>query len=162
MSLKAKSLFNLTLLAMFSVAFFFSLKWPAAARYYPEGICLGGIIFTVYLLIMDLIGKPQEKEKSANPKTAKKSKVKKSDKDQVTVEGEIKMFLWMIAYFALILVFGFWVAIAVTVPVFMRKFGNEGWKLIGIFTVFTWLAIFLTFHVGMEVSLFGGVLGLTW
>ena len=162
MKLKANSLFNLTLLCVFSAAFFLSMEWPGVARYYPEGICLGGIIFTGYLLLRELLGKSAETKKTENQKTVKKNKVKKSDKDQVTVEGEIKMFLWMIGFFAMILVFGFWMAIALTVPAFMRKFGNEDWKLTAIFTVITWMTIFLTFHVGMEVSLFGGVLGLSW
>ncbi len=161
MNLKGESLFHLTLLALFSAGFVISLNWPASARFYPEAVSLGGICFTGWLLAKALIGRSSKKKRSAGPET-RKAAIKKSAKGEVTVGREIRMILWLIAFFGMILIFGFWVAIAVFIPIFMRKFGHESWKLTGIFTLVLWLAIFLTFHVSMDVSLFGGVLGLTW
>jgi len=63
---------------------------------------------------------------------------------------------------SIILVFGFWVAIAAVVPLFMSLFGRENRKTVAIYTVGIWLAIYLIFAVGMKVPLYGGILGFSW
>ena len=156
MKLKGETLFSSILLLVFAVAFFISLPWPAKARMYPMILSAGGFCFAGWLIFMGLSGRQTKKD---NPASLKKKLKKKSE---VTVQMEIIMVLWLIAFVATILIFGFWIAIAAFTPIFMRVYGHENWKLIGIFTTVVWFTIYLAFHQGMEVSLFGGVLELTW
>lgn len=72
------------------------------------------------------------------------------------------MMLWVVGFLGMILVFGFWVAIALFIPLFMPLFGRENWKIVAIYTIGIWLGIYLVFGVAMKVSLFGGILGLSW
>ena len=156
MRLKGETLFSTILLLVFVVAFVISLKWPEKARMYPLILSAGGVCFSGWLVYAGFRGKQSKKGKSGSLKKALKKK------NEVSVRMEIIMVLWLMAFIGTILVFGFWVAIAVFTPVFMRVFGHERWKLIGIFTVVIWFSIFFVFNLGMEVELFGGVLGLTW
>ncbi len=156
MKLKGETLFSMILFLVFAAAFVFSLEWPAKARMYPLILSAGGIIFSGWLVVAGFRGKPSKKGKSKSPK----NKIKK--KTEVSVRMEIIMALWLTAFIATILVFGFWVAIAAFTPIFMRVYGHENWKLIGIFTTVIWFSIYLAFNQGMQVELFGGVLGLAW
>ena len=156
MKFKGETLFSMILFLVFVAALVISLEWPAKARMYPLILSAGGILFSGWLVVAGLRGKPSKKEESASPKKALKKKT------EVSVRMEIIMALWLIAFVATILIFGFWVAIAAFTPIFMRVYGHENWKLIGIFTTVIWFSIFLAFNQGMEVELFGGVLGLTW
>jgi len=44
----------------------------------------------------------------------------------------------------------------------MPLFGRENWKIVAFYTTGIWLAIYLTFAIGMKVSLYGGIFGLSW
>jgi len=156
MKIKGETLFSMILFFVFVAALVISLEWPAKARMYPLILSAGGIIFSGWLVVAGLRGKPSKKEESASPKKALKKKT------EVSVRMEIIMALWLIAFVATILIFGFWVAIAAFTPIFMRVYGHENWKLIGIFTTVIWFSIYLAFNQGMQVELFGGVLGLAW
>ena len=156
MKLKGETLFSMILFLVFAAALVISLEWPGKARMYPLILSAGGIIFSGWLVVAGFRGKPSKKGKSKSPK----NKIKK--KTEVSVRMEIIMALWLTAFIATILVFGFWVAIAAFTPIFMRVYGHENWKLIGIFTTVIWFSIYLAFNQGMQVELFGGVLGLTW
>ena len=70
--------------------------------------------------------------------------------------------LWVVGFLAVILVFGFWVAMAGFTPLFMRFFGRETWRTAGIVTVSIWIGIYLVFGQAIKAPLFGGALGLTW
>jgi len=156
MKFKGETLFSMILFLVFVAALIISLEWPGKARMYPLVLSAGGIIFSGWLVVAGFRGKPSKKEKSASPKKALKKKT------EVSVRMEIIMALWLIAFVATILIFGFWVAIAAFTPIFMRVYGHENWKLIGIFTTVIWFSIYLAFNQGMQVDLFGGVLGLAW
>ena len=156
MKFKGETLFSMILFLVFVAALIISLEWPGKARMYPLVLSAGGILFSGWLVVAGLRGKPSKKGESASPKKALKKKT------EVSVRMEIIMALWLIAFVATILIFGFWVAIAAFTPIFMRVYGHENWKLIGIFTTVIWFSIYLVFNQGMEVELFGGVLGLAW
>jgi hypothetical protein len=156
MKLKGETLFSLILLLVFATAFVLCLGWPAKARMYPLILSAGGFCFAGWLVFAGLSGRLTKKDKPASLK----KKLKK--KSEVSVRMEIVMVLWLMAFVAVILIFGFWIAIAAFTPIFMRVYGHENWKLIGIFTTAVWFTIYLAFNQGMEVSLFGGALDLTW
>ena len=156
MKVKGETLFSIIMLLVFVAALSICLEWPKKARMYPAILSIGGVGFTGWLVFAGFRGKQSKKSKSVSLK----SKLKK--KEEVSVQMEIIMALWLIAFVATILIFGFWITIAVFIPVFMRIYGHENWKLIGIFTTIVWFSIYLAFKVGMEVSLFGGLLDLAW
>lgn len=156
MKLKGETLFSMILFLVFLAAFVFSLEWPDKARMYPLILSSGGIIFSGWLVYAGFKGKQIEKGKSESLK----NKIKK--KKEVNVRMEIIMMGWLVGFIATILVIGLWVAIAAFIPLFMRVYGHEKWKFIGLFTAVAWFSIFLVFSQVMGVSLFGGVLGLAW
>jgi len=156
MKLKGETLFSMMLFLVFISAFVFSLEWPDKARMYPLILSSGGIIFSGWLVYAGFKGKQIEKGKAESLK----KKIKK--KKEVNVRMEIIMIGWLVGFIATILVVGFWVAIAAFIPLFMRAYGHEKWKFIGLFTAVVWFSIFLIFGQVMGVSLFGGVLGLAW
>lgn len=156
MKLKGEMLFSFSLFLIFAAALVFSLEWPEKARMYPLILSAGGLLFSGWLVFTGYRGKPSKKKTSES----RKSKVKK--KTEVSVRMELIMVLWLSGFLASILIFGFWVSIAAFIPIFMRMYGHENWKFIGIFTSVVWFSIYLAFSQGMDVSLFGGVLGLSW
>ena len=162
MKVKGNVIFNGILMLLFAVACLLSVNWPAAARFYPMIITAAGFCFAGFLVLMGIVGKEGAKDgKKASQKEAAKEKGD-AEKPKVTVQSELKMILWLTLFIATILIFGFWVAIGVYTPLFMRLYGKENWKIVGIFTAAIWLTIFITFHVGMEVSLFNGVFNIGW
>ena len=162
MKLKGNVIFNGILLILFAAAFVISIKWPAKARMYPMIIAAAGIGFSGFLVLMGITGKDAAQDKkTASPKKAAKEKGG-TEKPKVTVQSELKMIFWLALFIAIILIFGFWVAILLYIPLFMRLYGKESWGMVGIFTAAIWLTIFVIFHVGMEVSLFSGVFNIGW
>jgi hypothetical protein len=162
MKLKGNVVFNGILLILFAAAFVISLNWPAKARMYPMIITAAGICFAGFLVIVGITGKDAVGNgKKASPKKAAKEKGD-AEKPKVTVQSELKMIFWLALFIAIILIFGFWLAIGIYIPLFMRLYGKENWKVVGIFTAAIWFTIFITFHVGMEVSLFNGVFNIGW
>lgn len=156
MKLKGETLFSMMLFLVFISAFIFCLGWPDKARMYPLILSSGGVIFSGWLVYTGLRVKRPEKKKSESLK----SKVKK--KSEVSVRMEVTMALWLTGFIATILIFGFWVSMAAFIPIFMRVYGHEKWKFIGVFSTVVWFSIYLVFSQGMDVSLFGGLLDLSW
>ena len=72
------------------------------------------------------------------------------------------MILWLTVYVGLIVICGFWVAMAVFIPLFMTVFGHENWKMVTAFTAGIWLGIYLLFYVAMEIPLYGGLLSISF
>jgi hypothetical protein len=162
MKLKGNVIFNGVLMLLFAVACLISVNWPAKARFYPMIITAAGFCFAGFLVITGIAGKDATKDgKKASQKEAAKEKGD-TEKPTVSVQSELKMIFWLALFIVIILIFGFWLAIAFYTPLFMRLYGKENWKIVGVFTAAIWLTIFVTFHVGMEVSLFNGVFNIGW
>lgn len=145
---------------IFLLALLLSQAWPAKAKFYPMIIAILGLCFSSWLIFATLTGRDVVKRKQK--KTGKSKEDVVGQKDDTSVRNEFIMIGWLIFYVAVIMVFGFWVAIAGFTPLFMRRFGKENWKLVIVFTGVTWLGVYLAFYKLMEVSLFGGLLNLTW
>ena len=162
MKLKGNVVFNGILLMLFTAAFIISVKWPAKARMYPMIITAGGICFSAFLVFMGITGRDavQDQKKMLRAKALKEDG--DVEKPKVTVQSELKMIFWLALFIAIILIFGFWVAILLYIPLFMRLYGKESWGMVGIFTAAIWFTIFIAFHVVMQVSLFGGVFNIGW
>ena len=163
MKLKGETIFTLLLLVIFAGSLYLSTGWSMKARLFPMLIVIAGLVLTVWLLICEkLFGSPAEKEQAKSQEGKEDVAVPRPAKQKVTLKGEITMILWVLGFLAIILVFGFWVAIAVFTPLFMPLFGKENWKIVGFYTVGIWLGIYIVFHVAMKVPLYGGILGIAW
>ena len=141
------------LLILFTAAFFLSTQWTLKTRLFPQMIVIGGIIFSFWLVI----GEIRKGVFLGNAAGSADSGVQ-----AVSLRNEIIMSAWIILFLLMILVSGFWVAIALFTPLFMRLFGKESWKIVSIFTVCIWLGIFLVFGLIVKTPMFGGFLNLTW
>lgn len=162
MKLRGVTVFNSILFIIFAAAFAFSLKWPGKARMYPMLITVAGMCFSGFLVFMEITGKDVIREQKKNSRKKSLKEGEGGAKTPVTIQSELTMIFWLVLFLVSALVIGFWLAILIYTPVFMRLYGKESWKTVGIFTAAIWLTIFIAFHVVMEVSLFGGIFGLAW
>lgn len=162
MKVRGRAVFNGLLIFIFAGGFYLCRDWSVKARLFPLLIVIAGVILSVLMLIFDSISSthPGKKRKKAKMDELKTSL--ESVKQNITPQSEMIMILWVAGFLGMILVFGFWIAIAVFTPLFMPLFGRENWKIVAIFTAGIWLGIYLVFGLAMQVSLYGGVLGITW
>lgn len=162
MKIRGSVLFASILLLLFAFAFYQSMGWDKAARLFPQLIVSVGILLSGHLILRESL-RPRQRERPHEEDPGKDSlkKTIKPEKGKVATESEIKMILWVLAYLGMVVFFGFWVAMAVFVPLFLSIFGRETWKLISAYTVGIWLGIYLIFSVAMKIPIYGGLLGLS-
>jgi TctA family transporter len=143
----------LVLLILFTGSLCMSLGWSPIARLFPFSIAALGVGFSIVLVISEI------RRREA---WGKKGNHAAGDEPSVDTKAERGIMLWVLALLGMVLVFGFWVSIVLFTPLFMVQFGHERWKTVAIFTICIWLAIYLVFDTGIQTSLFGGILGLSW
>jgi len=150
-------IFALLLLFLFSGGLYLCKGWPVEARLFPLIIVVGGIGFAAWLVRAEMT---HARKKVVTEKDKLKASLK-GKKEKKTTKGEVVMLLWVAAFVGIVLVFGFWIAIAVFTFAFMFLFGRENWKILAIYPPALWAGIYLIFHVGLRVPLYGGTLGLS-
>ena len=138
---------------LFAFALVLSTHWTLKTRLFPQMIVAGGIIFSLWLVIMEI----RKGNYFANPGNSANAEAQ-----AVSHRNEIIMASWILLFLLMILVSGFWVSIAVFTPLFMRFYGKESWKMISIYTTCIWLGIYLIFGLAVKTPMFGGFLNLTW
>ena len=157
MRISGSTIINLLMLVIFAGMLYLSWDYPPASRRVPLFIAMAGLIFCLSLLIREII--------IARHRPSPQEAVLKTDdgkKADAPTKRQTAMLLWVFMLLGVILVLGFWVGIPVFLIVFMRFFGHESWKLSTAFAGGTWLALYLIFHVGLKVSLYGGVFELAF
>ena len=119
-------------------------------------------MLSVWLAISEfaLLCRPDIKEGVA--KDVERETAPKPPEQKTSLKSEALMILWIAVFTTMILVFGFWVAIATFTPLFMFLFGRENWKLVALYTACVWVGVYLVFPMAMKVSLYGGVIGFSW
>jgi hypothetical protein len=138
---------------IFLGSLFLCTGWSIKARFFPLLIVSTGIGLSVLLLISEIRYARFLKKQEGKPQ---------GNEPKVTLKGEITMMLWLVGFLAVILVFGFWVSIALFTFLFMTLFGHERLKTVAIYTASIWLGMYLVFGMAIKASLFGGILGLSW
>jgi len=137
-------------------------NWPARTRLFPLSVSLAGLAISTWIFFAEIsrkIGAAKKKERSR----AEQFKAQLEKPEQaVTLKSQGIMILWMALYVGLIVFFGFWVAMAVFIPLFMTVFGRESLKTVASFTAGIWLGIYLLFSFFMEIPLYGGLLDLSF
>lgn len=154
--------FSFALLIVFSIALYSSTGWTKEARLFPLLIVIAGISLSLWVVITGIIHMHSPDTSESTPKAVDKKTELKPVKHKITRKNEALMMLWVVGFLCLILVFGFWVAIALFIPLFMHLFGHETWKMVTAYTLSTWVAIYLVFTASMKVPLYGGLFGLAW
>jgi len=162
MKIRGGAIFALLWLFLFGGALYLCQEWATAARLFPLMIAGGGTGLAVWVLGAEITYAPSPHKGKAVTEKDKLKAILKVSKQKATPKSEGIMLLWVSAFVSMILVFGYWVAIAVFLPVFMLLFGRENWKTIVIYTMGFWGAIYLVFHIGLRVPLYGGILGLSF
>lgn len=163
MKINGSMTYSFVLLVIFALGLYLSSGWDMKARLFPQLIVIIGILLSISLVVKETIKANAPKGERHKEITGDPQKAPiKPEKKGVTPESEIKMILWILAFLGMIIIFGFWVAMAAFVPLFMSILAGEGWKIIGAYTVGIWLAIYLIFSVAMKIHIYGGLLGLSW
>jgi TctA family transporter len=159
---RGESIFSSALLIVFLAALILSTGWSKVARLFPQLIVIAAIILSLWPVVSGFIYKPSPEQVESEPTDDDRRAAFKPAKQKIPPRNEVLMMLWMLGFLGLILVFGFWLAIAVFVPLFMHVVGHETKKIIVVYAASTWIAIYLVFTVSMKVPLYGGVFGLAW
>ncbi len=162
MKVRSGPLFALVLLLLFAGALFICREWSVKARLFPLLIVVSGIGLSAWVLRSEISAARSPEKRKGMPKEDDQRAALRADKRKATPKSEGMMILWVLALLGMILVFGYWVAIAVFTPFFMSLFGRETWKVVAIYSAGIWLGIYIVFTIGMHVPLYGGILGLSW
>lgn len=136
------------MLLLFAGMLILALDWPEEARGFPFLIAIGGIVFSVWLIISMVIGmKSQSAEENAT-------------KERLPA-GTGGMLLWLVLLCGVTIIFGFWVGSILFMVAFLRRFGRESWSTsIGV-TATLMAILFFTLSVALKIPIYGGVLKLT-
>lgn len=161
MKIKGDTAFGLVLLLVFAFGLVLSVGFPSKARLLPLFLMSGGVILSIWLLITGLRQTPRAMDEDKTEDNAE-SPVDEEEGETVTAESERTIILWIGAFAVMIMVVGFWVTMAVYVPIFMRGFGKETWITAAVFTVAMWGLVYGVFHLGLSIPLYGGLLGLSF
>jgi hypothetical protein len=154
--------FSSAILVAFILCLWLTSGWSLKARLFPQVIVIPGIVLSLWIVVQSciFIRSPVKLEIESDPD--KRRKELKRSKHPITLKNEIVMMSWIVGFLCLILILGFWVTIALFLPIFMHFFGQESKKIITAYTLGTWGIIYLVFAVSMKVPLYGGILGLAW
>jgi len=147
-----ETIFTSFLLCIFVAGSVVSLGWPSQARGLPLALMGGGAVLTFVVLLSGM--KSVSEEVGASEEAAYEQ-----PDTEVVPEGEWRMIVWILAFLGMVLVVGFWVTTAVFMPAFMLTFGRESWKMAGAFVTVSLVALYLIFHVALQIPLYGGILG---
>jgi len=160
--LRSGAVFSLILFVIFSGTLYLCLDWSMAAKFFPLLIGITGIGFSGWLVYNEIRRWFSSEVREGMAKVDDQKAVSKAVKREITPKAEVIMALWLLGFLGMILVFGFWVTIAAFTLIFMSFFGRENWKLVSTYTLIIWLGIYIVFDVAMKVSLYGGILELSW
>lgn len=130
-------------------------EYPEKSALVPLVVAVPGLILSVAQFLLDLksvvFGGSGSAASTQGPAEAA-GFLSEQRKKEFALAG------WILLIVGLILAVGFWITIAVYVPLFMRFHGKESWKLSLQVGIGGWAVIFLVFHVMLKVHLFPGLL----
>lgn len=138
-------LFSFLLTLFFGAGVALCLSWSADSRLFPLLLSSVG----TFLSLCVVIG---ECKKAASLRVG--AKILK-----VLRTREMLIILWVAAFLILLMLFGFYPAIALHTPVFLLYYGSESRKTAATLTVSMWLATYLIFNNLLKIPLYTGLLG---
>lgn len=152
MKLKGEFIFEVLILGVIIGFVFYSLSYGPTARFVPLVVGIPGIIFGVLQLIGSLPGVSKRLEKLSSTKDLFGTKgVKPKEEAQESEEEAEKVstpawiiFVWIVGFTALIVLFGYLVAVPVLVFSFLKFRSRASW----FYSILS--------AVGIEVVMYGG------
>ena len=149
-------------IVLFAVSIYLSQELSVKARFFPLVIGITGIVFSVWLMIAEILKWRSKENKVEKTKRDELSAPVAPSEQKTSLRGEAVIMTWVIGFLFMVLSFGFWVAIAAFTPLFMFFYGHENWKTVFVHTVCLWLAVYLIFEYSFKTELYGGIFGITW
>ena len=157
MKIRGNILVSSVMVSIFGGMVIISMGYSHESRLVPLVIGIPGLILSLSQLFADIFETRKAKQSSIVPKTDEGADTAPMDAE-TTSKKEIVMMGWIAFILGLILLFGFWLGIAVFLPVFLRVFGKESWKLTVITTVCGWVSIYVLFTTLIKIRFFEGFL----
>ncbi len=133
-----------------------AIKWPLKTALFPLVISISVFLMTTAELLLSLFGKEEGAKKGA----AIDFKFSEDTDKTVVLRRTLTIFSWIVGFFFLINIFGFSIAVALFVFLYMKIKGREKWGISIIMTFCSWfffwgLFIWLLDTPMMEGWLFG-------
>jgi len=133
-----KSLLDCFVIAMAGGVIVTALRWPFKTALFPAAIAIPVFLMAVIDLLWNLFGK--QKKDAGGP--GADFKLTEGLDPALEIRRTVSMFAWVLAFFLLILLVGFPIAIPLFFVLFLRLQGKEGWKMsIGMAAV-AWLSFY--------------------
>ena len=144
MKIDGRAWMSIALMLISGGAFINSLQWPAKAAIFPQSIAVFVFVLASVEVFLNLYLKKTGKETSTMD--FKLVSAEDMDIDEATVRKRvIGLWVWIMAFFALILLVGFPWAIPIFCIAFLRIYGKEGWKMTIILTASAWVFFYVLF-----------------
>lgn len=124
--------------------------YPERAALVPEVIAVPGLLLSIVQFAVDL-------RRTLALRAAAGGEVVDGGSSPER-RAEFAMVGWIFAILVLILLLGFWVGIALYLPLYLRCHGREPWKVTVALTAGGWVCLYVVFQVLLKVPLFEGFL----
>ncbi len=111
-----------------------ALKWPLKTALFPLVISISVFLMTTTELLLSLFGKEEGAKKGAAIDFSFSEVVDK----KVTFRRTLTIFSWIVGFFFLINIFGFSIAVALFVFLYLKIQGRERWGISIIMTLASW------------------------
>jgi hypothetical protein len=142
------ALFSACAFVFFCVFVYLAQEWRMQARLYPWAIGIPMVILAIAQVILDLKGVKAKPSDDGAPPTPMDFQFTKDIDPATAKKRAIIMFVWLVGFFALILLFGFPVGIPLMMFAYLKFQGGESWVLSITLTVIAWL-----FFYGLFIKL---------
>ena len=144
MKIQGRTWMSIGLMLISVGVFVTALGWPAKSAIFPISIAVVVFILAAIEVFLSLYLKRTAKETSTMD--FKLANAEDLDIDEATARKRVViLWVWMMAFFALILLVGFPAAIPIFCIAFLRIYGKEGWKLTLILTAVAWGFFYILF-----------------
>lgn len=144
MKIGGRTWMAMVLMAISAAVIVTAIQWPFKAALFPMTIAVFVLAVAGIEVFIGLFTKQTAKESSTLD--FKLASAEDMNIDQATVRRRvIRVWLWMGLFLAMILLFGFIIAIPLFFIVFLRVHAKEGWKMIIILTVSAWVFFYVLF-----------------
>jgi hypothetical protein len=111
-----------------------AIKWPLKTALFPLVISISVFLMTTAELLLSLFGKEEGAKKGA----AIDFKFSEDTDKTVVLRRTLTIFSWIVGFFFLINIFGFSIAVALFVFLYMKIKGRERWGISIIMTFGSW------------------------
>ena len=159
---KVSFYFNLLMLCFMSVLLVMTLGYDRASRLVPLLALIPGTVLILYCLL-GVFFPALISRTNVGLMGAGMQKIEADESTIATVRlagnrGLVITTVWLVAYVALLVVFGFYISMFIALLAFFKFAANASWFKSAIIVVAVTATIYLVFNVLMGVELFKGVM----